>query len=143
MTPRFTARSKVAIAGFAQSQVERHAGVPLGALAVDTAQRAIADAGLSREQIDGFATGSLLPSAGGQAIVDGVSIVTSNWLAENLGINPRFAAGFQGYGQLVGAVMLKGVQLWDRPRDVAIIAAWGLAGVFLARRCFRWVPHEG
>ena len=44
---------------------------------------------------------------------------------------------------LVGAVMLKGVQLWDRPRDVAIIAAWGLAGVFLARRCFRWVPHEG
>ncbi|TMK55235.1 MAG: thiolase family protein [Actinobacteria bacterium] len=106
MTPRFTARSKVAIAGFAQSQVERHAGVPLGALAVDTAQRAIADAGLSREQIDGFATGSLLPSAGGQAIVDGVSIVTSNWLAENLGINPRFAAGFQGYGQLVGAVML-------------------------------------
>ena len=48
MTPRFTARSKVAIAGFAQSQVERHAGVPLGALAVDTAQRAIADAGLSQ-----------------------------------------------------------------------------------------------
>ena len=48
----------------------------------------------------------MLPSAGGQTIVDGVSIVTSNWLAENLGINPRFAAGFQGYGQLVGAVML-------------------------------------
>ena len=44
---------------------------------------------------------------------------------------------------LMGAVMLRGVEIWDRPEDVAVIAAWGLVGVFLARRFFRWVPYEG
>jgi acetyl-CoA acetyltransferase len=102
----FTPRSRVAIAGYAQSPIERHASRPLGAIALDTALRAIADAGLTKDQIDGFTTGSLLPSAGAHASVDGVSIVTANWLAEQLGVNPRFAAGFQGYGQLAGGVML-------------------------------------
>ena len=44
---------------------------------------------------------------------------------------------------LMGAVMLRGVELWDRPTDVAVIAAWGVAGGLLARRFFRWVPYEG
>jgi ABC-2 type transport system permease protein len=44
---------------------------------------------------------------------------------------------------LMGAVMLGGVELWDRPKDVAVIAAWGLVGAVLARRFFRWVPFEG
>jgi ABC-2 type transport system permease protein len=44
---------------------------------------------------------------------------------------------------LVGAVMLKGVAIWDRPKDVAIIAAWGAVGALLAARFFRWVPEEG
>jgi acetyl-CoA acetyltransferase len=35
-----------------------------------------------------------------------VSIVSSNWLAEHLGVNPRYVAGFQGYGQVPGAVAL-------------------------------------
>ena len=103
---RFTARNRVAIAGYAQSPVLRHADRPLGNIAVDTARAAIADAGLTVADVDGFTTGSLLPSAGGQASVDGVSIVTSNWLAEALGVNPRFSAGFQGYGQIPGAVSL-------------------------------------
>ncbi len=51
-------------------------------------------------------TGSLLPSAGGQSAVDGVSIVTANWMAEQLRINPRYCSGFQGYGQIPGAVMM-------------------------------------
>lgn len=106
MSARFTARGQVAVVGYAQSPIRRVTPVPLGALTVETALAAIADAGLQPHQIDGFATGSLLPSSGGHAIVDGVSIVTSNWLAERLGIHPRFAAGFQGLGQLPGAVML-------------------------------------
>ncbi len=106
MSASFTARSRVAIAGYAHSAIQRHADVPLGALALDTALRAVADAGLHPRQIDGFVTGSLLPSSGNHDVVDGVSVVTSNWLAEQLGINPRFVAGFQGYGQLTGAVIL-------------------------------------
>jgi ABC-2 type transport system permease protein len=44
---------------------------------------------------------------------------------------------------LMGAVMLQGVDLWDRPKDVAVITAWGLVGAVLAQRFFRWVPYEG
>ena len=44
---------------------------------------------------------------------------------------------------LVGAVMLRGVEIWNRPKDVAVIAAWGLAGALLSRRFFRWAPFEG
>jgi len=32
--------------------------------------------------------------------------VTSNWLAAHLGVDARYVAGFQGYGQIPGAVML-------------------------------------
>ena len=35
-----------------------------------------------------------------------MSIVSSNWLAEHLGVNPRYASGFQGFGQIPGAVTL-------------------------------------
>lgn len=106
MSPHFEARSKVAIAGYAQSAIERHADRPLGVVAIETALRAIEDAGLQKHQIDGFTTGSLLPTAGAHESRDGISIVTSNWLAQQLGVNPRFASGFQGFGQLAGGVML-------------------------------------
>jgi acetyl-CoA acetyltransferase len=56
--------------------------------------------------IDGFVTGSLFPSAGSHSAEDGVSLVSANWLAQSLGINPRYAAGFQGFGQIPGAVSL-------------------------------------
>jgi acetyl-CoA acetyltransferase len=106
MSAGFLARSQVAIVGYAQSPIVRHADQPLGAIAVETTLRAIGDAGLTRDQIDGFTTGSLLPTSGAHASVDGVSIVTANWLAEQLRVAPRFAAGFQGFGQVPGAVML-------------------------------------
>ncbi len=49
---------------------------------------------------------ALLPTAGDHAVVDGVTTVSPNWLAAQLGINPRYASGFQGYGQLPGSVAL-------------------------------------
>ncbi|HEV8602353.1 MAG TPA: ABC transporter permease [Gaiellaceae bacterium] len=45
--------------------------------------------------------------------------------------------------KLVADVMLRGHEIWERPEDVAAVAAWGLAGALLAVRSFRWVPHEG
>jgi hypothetical protein len=38
--------------------------------------------------------------------------------------------------------MLEGAQIWDRPVDVAVVAAWGLAGAVLSVRGFRWEPRE-
>jgi acetyl-CoA acetyltransferase len=98
--------NRVAVVGYAQSQVERHAKATLGALTVETARRATADAGLALKDVDGFVTASLFPSAGAHAAVDGVSLVSANWLAEHLGVNPNYAAGFQGFGQLPGAVAM-------------------------------------
>lgn len=102
----FAARSQVAVVGYAQSPIVRHADRPLGSIALDVARAAIADAGLRVDQVDGFTTGALLPTSGNHAVVDGVSVVTANWLAEHLGATPRYVAGFQGFGQIPGAVMM-------------------------------------
>jgi acetyl-CoA acetyltransferase len=99
-------RNSVAIVGYAQSNVVKHATQSLGSLTVDTARAAIEDAGLRVDSVDGFVTGSLFPSAGSHNVEDGVSLVSSNWLAQRLGVNPRYAAGFQGFGQIPGAVSL-------------------------------------
>ena len=106
MSGRLAASNAVAIAGYAHSAVQRHAPQPLGALAVDTARRAVTDAGLELKQVDGIVTAALFPSAGSHAVIDGVSTVTAAWMAENLGASPRYVAGFQGIGQLTGAVGL-------------------------------------
>lgn len=99
-----TIRNKVAIVGYAQSTIERRADRPLGAIAVDTARAAITDAGLTVGQINGFVASSMLPSAGGHRSVDGVSTVSSAWLARSLGASPRYVAGFDGIGQVSGSV---------------------------------------
>jgi ABC-2 type transport system permease protein len=44
--------------------------------------------------------------------------------------------------KLVTHIMLRGAEIWDRPADVAVLGAWGLAGGILAMRHFRWVPEE-
>jgi len=40
-------------------------------------------------------------------------------------------------------VMLHGHEIWTQWTNVAVVAAWGLAGVIVALRYFRWEPHEG
>ena len=106
MTASFAARNRVAVVGYAQSSIVKSFGRPLGAVTVEVAREAIADAGLRVDQVDGFTASALLPSAGDHASVDGVTTVTPNWLAAQLGVNPRYASGFQGYGQLPGSVAL-------------------------------------
>ncbi|MDG2029169.1 MAG: thiolase family protein [Acidimicrobiales bacterium] len=106
MTRSFRARNEVAIVGYAHSKIERRSDRTLGAITVDTTRAAIADAGLSVDQIDGFVGSALFPTAGDHLIIDGVSTVSPNWLARSLGVNPRYAAGFSGMGQIPGSVAL-------------------------------------
>ena len=40
-------------------------------------------------------------------------------------------------------VYLHGHQIWDQGADVAVLAAWGIFGVLVAMRKFRWEPREG
>jgi acetyl-CoA acetyltransferase len=102
MTPRFAARNQVAIVGYAQSDIERKSSKSLGALTLETAHRAISDAGISSQDVDGFVTAPLFPTFGSHAVQDGVSIVSARWLAQHMGVVGRFEAEVQG--QLIGAV---------------------------------------
>jgi len=106
VTARFPARNQVAIVGYAQSPIVKRFDRPLGAVTVEVARQAIADAGLDVADVDGFTTSTLLPAAGDHSAVDGVTSVSANWLAAHLGVDPGYATGFQGYGQLPGAVAL-------------------------------------
>ena len=45
--------------------------------------------------------------------------------------------------RLVRNVMLHGHEIWSQGTNVAVVAAWGIVGVIVAIRYFRWEPHEG
>jgi ABC-2 type transport system permease protein len=45
--------------------------------------------------------------------------------------------------RLVRDIGLHGEHIWSRPGDLAVVAAWGLVGAFVAARRFRWEPQEG
>jgi ABC-2 type transport system permease protein len=45
--------------------------------------------------------------------------------------------------RLVRGIMLHGQEIWSQPGSVAAVAAWGIVGVIVAVRTFRWEPYEG
>jgi ABC-2 type transport system permease protein len=45
--------------------------------------------------------------------------------------------------RLVRNVMLHGHDIWSQGTNVAVVAAWGIAGVIIAVRSFRWEPYQG
>ena len=116
-----SARGGVAIAGYAHSTVTRHADRPLGALAVDIVQRAVADAGLEMADVDGFVGSALFPTAGSHRVEDGVSSVSSNWLAQHLGADPRYCASFTGIGQIPGTVAMAVSAVASGAADVVVL----------------------
>jgi ABC-2 type transport system permease protein len=45
--------------------------------------------------------------------------------------------------RLMRDVVLRDETIWSNWSDVAVVAAWGVAGLLLALRSFRWEPREG
>jgi ABC-2 type transport system permease protein len=45
--------------------------------------------------------------------------------------------------RLMRNVVLLDQPIWDNWKQVAVVAAWGLAGLILSARYFRWEPREG
>jgi ABC-2 type transport system permease protein len=45
--------------------------------------------------------------------------------------------------RLIRDIMLHDQPIWTQGTNVAVIAAWGIAGVLVALRYFRWEPSEG
>jgi ABC-2 type transport system permease protein len=46
------------------------------------------------------------------------------------------------FTRLLRDVLLRGHEIWQRPGAVAVVAGWGLAGLLVAMRTFRWEPRE-
>jgi acetyl-CoA acetyltransferase len=84
-TRRFVAAGKVAAVGVGLSTIYRRAPVPLMALALEACQRALADAGLTPDQIDGLATYPALPVQGAGSR-DGEDIVSVFAMRRALGV---------------------------------------------------------
>ena len=101
MPRAFTGSCKVAMVGYAQSQIYRRADVPLSALTLKACRDAIEDAGLRPEQIDGLSTTPALPAGGSHNDVDGIDVVTVNYVAEHLGLRPRWWVNHQGSGGMI------------------------------------------
>ena len=47
------------------------------------------------------------------------------------------------YTKLTRDVMLRDHHVWDNWKDIAVVAAWGAVGAFVAATRFRWEPTEG
>jgi acetyl-CoA acetyltransferase len=97
-------RSRVAIAGYAQTPIERHSPVPLGGLAAGAVLAAIGDAGLTIDDVDGLVTVSGLPAFGAHLPEDGITTVSVEWLAARLRAAPSYSANVAGIGQFPGAL---------------------------------------
>ena len=84
--------NQVAVAGYGYSSLTRHAERPLAALAVDAVDAALADAGLTRRDMDGLATSPGMPRYGGaKGSVEGIDVVTPWFLSEILGTHRHMA----------------------------------------------------
>ncbi len=91
-----TARGQVAIVGVGYTRVVRHADRSLGSLAVEAAKDAIADAGLTRDQIDGYVGAPNAPNVSA-AHIDGVDEVSAWFMAAALGLQePRWVMDVGG-----------------------------------------------
>jgi ABC-2 type transport system permease protein len=47
------------------------------------------------------------------------------------------------YIRLMRDVVIRGETIWANWQSVAVVAAWGLGGLVLAIRAFRWEPRQG
>ena len=96
-------------------------------------------------------TGYIRSLEGSSAIVN-VIVLPMAFLSGSFGPTRHYPQALRAIGavlplkpliDLINAIYLHGQQIWDRPRAVAILVAWGIFGMAVAIRKFRWEPREG
>jgi ABC-2 type transport system permease protein len=96
-------------------------------------------------------TGFIRSLEGSSAIVN-VIVLPMAFLSGSFGPTRHYPQALRAIGavlplkpliDLINAIYLHGQQIWDRPRAVAILIAWGIFGMAVAIRKFRWEPREG
>jgi len=99
----------------------------------------------------GFGAASLIRSAEGVSAVVNVVILPMAFLSGSFGPTADFPAVLQAIADvlpltyfldIVYGVYLGGHSLFADPKALAIVVAWGLAGLVVALRRFGWTPRE-
>ncbi len=100
----------------------------------------------------GVGAASLIRSADGVSAVVNVVLLPMAFLSGSFGSTPEDYPAFLEaiadvlpltyFLQIVNGVYLEGDSLFAHPRALAVVAAWGLAGLVVAWRRFTWVPRE-
>jgi ABC-2 type transport system permease protein len=100
----------------------------------------------------GFAAAALVRSAEGVSPVVNVIVLPMAFLSGGFGPArdlPSFLDAIASvlplryFIDLVEAVLLDGDSLSSHPGAIAVVAGWGVLGIAIAARRFRWEPREG
>jgi ABC-2 type transport system permease protein len=100
----------------------------------------------------GVAAAALIRSAEGSSAAINVILLPMAFLSGSFGPTRHYPAVLRAiadvlplkyFVDVVDAVYLHHREIWDEPRAVAVVAAWGVAGLLVALRRFRWEPVEG
>ncbi len=85
-------------------------------------------------------TGSIRSLEGSSAVLN-VIVLPMAFLTGSFGATRNYP----GFLRAIGAkgIYLHGQQFWDKPLAIGVLAAWGLFGMAVAMRTFRWEPREG
>jgi ABC-2 type transport system permease protein len=100
----------------------------------------------------GTATASVIRSAEGSSAVVNFILLPMAFLTGSFGPTRHYPAFLRAVGdvlplkyfiKLVNAVYLHGHGFWTQPGALAVLGAWGVAGLVFTAFKFRWEPHEG
>ncbi|HEU5215667.1 MAG TPA: ABC transporter permease [Gaiellaceae bacterium] len=99
----------------------------------------------------GTATASVIRSAEGSSAVVNFILLPMAFLSGSFGPTHRLPAFLRAIADvlplkyfidLVNAVYLRGHGVWTRPQDLAVLGAWGIAGLVFTKFRFGWEPRE-
>jgi ABC-2 type transport system permease protein len=94
---------------------------------------------------------ALIRSSEGASAVVNVILLPMAFLSGSFGPTRDFPDWLQAiadvlplkhYLELVGGILLEGEAVWHDPGSIAVVVAWGLAGLVVAWRRFGWEPRE-
>jgi ABC-2 type transport system permease protein len=100
----------------------------------------------------GLALTGLIRSLEGSSAVVNVIVLPMAFLTGSFGSTGHYPRALRAIGDVlplkylldaVNAIYLHGKELWDKPTAVAVLAGWGVLGIAVAMRKFRWEPREG
>jgi ABC-2 type transport system permease protein len=137
-----------AVAMVAVARLAYHVGFPdaLGSLVLELLLGAASFAAL------GIAITGAIRSAEGSSAVVNFIVLPMAFLSGSFGPTHSYPRVLRAIAdvlpltyliRLVRGSVVVGDTIWARPSAIAVVAGWGLAGLLLALRYFRWEPREG